>query len=180
VVKLLSIRQLHDGTAATISQAVMETMNEWRLQNHVKGLCFDTTASNTGIKCGVCIRLETEIGHELLNLACRHHISEIMLEKVFSIQILNHLQEVCHFVTAVYVRYWFQSPSPTAAPRNDLAMLCSLSAYPQKEVAKAATVALERHLSYLSELLVGFAIFDDEVPVEEQRLMVLALRLLSS
>jgi len=29
VVKLLSIPNLHDGTAATISQAVMETMNEW-------------------------------------------------------------------------------------------------------------------------------------------------------
>jgi len=36
--------------------------------------------------------------------------------------------------------------------------------------------ALERHLWYLSELLVGFAFFDDEVPVEEKRLMVLALK----
>jgi len=60
----------------------------------------------------------------------------------FSDQICNHLKEVCLFVTAVYVRYWFQSQSPTAAPRNDLAMLCSLSAYPQKEVAKAAIAAL--------------------------------------
>jgi len=38
----------------------------------------------------------------------------------FSDQIWNHLKEVCLFVTAVYVRYWFQSQSPTAAPRNDL------------------------------------------------------------
>ena len=308
VVKLLSVPKLHDGTAATISRAVTESMDEWGLRNRIKGLCFDTTASNTGTKGGACIRLETEIGHELLNLACRHHMSEIMLEKVFSIydvskspnmelfghfkdfwpridqasfstamedenmatviapwkdgviqfavnqleklqprddycellelsivflggtpprgirfrypgaihrarwmgraiysikmwlfrnqyeplqpgktvqksrglsftdQIWNHLKEICLFVTAVYIRYWFQSPSSTAAPRNDLAMLCSLSAYPQKEVAKAATAALERHLWYLSELLVGFAFFDDEVSVEEKRLMVLALK----
>ena len=85
VVKLLSVPKLYDGTAATISQTVTETMDEWGLRSRIKGLCFDTTASNTGTKSGVCIRLETEIGHELLNLACRHHISEIMLEKVFSI-----------------------------------------------------------------------------------------------
>jgi len=29
--------------------------------------------------------LETEIGQQLLNLACRHRISEIVLEKVFSV-----------------------------------------------------------------------------------------------
>jgi len=50
----------------------------------VKGLCFNTTASNTGIIGGVCMRLEREIDRKFLNLACRHHISEIVLEKVFS------------------------------------------------------------------------------------------------
>ena len=41
-------------------------------------------ASNTGIKGGVYIRLGKEIDPQLLNLACRHHISEIALE-VFSV-----------------------------------------------------------------------------------------------
>ena len=308
VVKLLSIPKLHDGTATTITKAVTETIEEWGLRDRIKGLCFDTTASNTGIKGGVCLQLETHIGHELLNLACRHHISEVMLENVFRIydvskspnielfqhfkefwpqinqksfstaaddesmanmiapwkddviqfaekqleqhqprddyrellelsivflggtpprgirfqypgavhrarwmaraiyaikmwlfhnqyeplqpskttrttrgpsfsdKIWNHLKNICLFVTSVYIRYWFQCPSSTAAPRNDLEMLCSLYAYPQKEVAKVATAALGRHLWYLSELLVGFAFFDDEVPVEEKRLMVLALK----
>jgi len=94
----------------------------------------------------------------------------------FSDQIWNHLKEICLYVKAVYIRYWFQSPASTAAARNDLAMLCSLSAYPQKDIAKAATAALERRLWYLSELLVGFAFFNDEVPDEEKRLMVLVLK----
>lgn len=64
----------------------------------------------------------------------------------------------------------------TAAPRNDLAMLCSLSTYPDKEIAKAAITAFQRHLWYLSEVLVGFGFFDDGVSVEEKKLMVLALR----
>lgn len=85
VVKLLSVPKLHDGTAVTMSRAVIESMDEWKLRSRIKGLCFDTTASNPGTKGGVCIRLETEIGQQLLNLACCHHVPEIMLEKVFSI-----------------------------------------------------------------------------------------------
>jgi len=63
----------------------MNSFNEWGLRHRIKGLCFDTTASHTGAKGGACILLESEIGRELSHLACRHHISEIMLEKVFGI-----------------------------------------------------------------------------------------------
>ena len=66
----------------------VECIDEWGSRDRVKGLCFDTTASNTVIVIGgMCIRLETEINRKLLNLACDHHISEIMLEKVFSLMI---------------------------------------------------------------------------------------------
>lgn len=305
VMKLLSVPKLQDGTAPTMTQAVVNAIDEWGLRDRIKGLCFDTTASNTGVRGGVCIRLETEFGREMLNLACRHHISEVMLEKVFSLHDLSkspnyeifshfrdywprinqsafssatddestamivapwkddvitfamaqltefqprndylelleltiiflgaippsgihfrhpgahhrarwmaraiyslkmwlfrneyplqqqsitsrgsyhrkhvweHLKTVSLFVTCIYVRYWFQTPSPTAAPKNDLALLCSLSLYPQKDIADAAMTAFGRHLWYLSELLVGLSFFDNDVSVEEKRLMVLALR----
>ena len=61
------------------------TIDDWGLRDRIKGLCFDTTSSNTGTKGGACIRLEAELGRRLINLACRHHISEIILEKVFSV-----------------------------------------------------------------------------------------------
>jgi len=44
--------------------------------------------------------------------------------------------------------------------------------YPDKELG---TVAFGRHLWYVSELLIGFRFFDDEVSVEDKRLMVSAL-----
>lgn len=305
VVKLLAVPKLQDGTAHTMTQAVLDTVDEWGLRDKIKGLCFDTTASNTGVHGGVCIRLEKEFGRELLNVACRHHISEIMLGKVFSLhnvskspnmelfshfrdywpqlnqtafstaadddnaamvvapwkddvvafatlqltefqprddyrelleltiiflgatpshgiqfrypgalhrarwmaraiyslkmwlfrnqyplqqragtlrgtsnskRVWEHLKNVCLFVTCIYVRYWFQTPSATTAPRNDLALLCSLSSYPQKAVGDAAMTAFGRHLWYLSELLVGLSFFDDDVSVEEKRMMVRALR----
>lgn len=85
VVKLLSVPKLDNGTAASISKAIIQSIDEWGLRNRIKELCFDATASNTGMKNGVCVQLETEFDGELLNLACRHHISEIMLEKVYGI-----------------------------------------------------------------------------------------------
>lgn len=85
LIKLLSVPKLDDGTAVVMSHAVVDSIDEWGLRNRIKGLCVDTTASNTGRNGGVCVLLEREIGRELLNLACRHHISEIMLEKVFSL-----------------------------------------------------------------------------------------------
>jgi len=91
-------------------------------------------------------------------------------------QIWKHLNEVCLFVTAVYIKFWFESPSPTAAPRNDLNLLRTLSTYQNKEIANVATHAFSRHLWYLSELLVGFSFFDDNVSVDEKKLMVLALK----
>jgi len=307
VIKLLSVPKLHDGTAATMTQAITQSIDDWGLKDRIKGLCFDTTASNTGSKGGVCIRLETEIGRPLLNLACRHHVSEIILKKVFSVhdvskspnmelfghfkdfwpridqdsfctaaadenladiiapwkddvikfalgqlqnfqprdyycellelaiiflggtpergirfrypgaihrarwmaraiyslkmwlfrkqyeplqpgtgtrksrgpsysqQMWHHLQEVCLFVTRVYLKYWFESPASDSAPRHDLALFCTLSEYPNTEIAKAASTAFGRHLWYLSEILVAFAFFDNAVTVEEKRLMTVAL-----
>lgn len=85
VTKLLAIPKLQSGTAAVMSDACMAEIRRWALEDRIVAMCFDTTASNTGCKGGVCIRLETELGKDLLNLACRHHISEIVLEKVFSL-----------------------------------------------------------------------------------------------
>jgi len=70
VVKQLSVPKLRDGPAATVAQAITQGIDGWGLRERIKGLCFDTTASNTGTKGGVCIRLETEIGRQLMNLAC--------------------------------------------------------------------------------------------------------------
>ena len=83
----------------------------------------------------------------------------------------HHLQEVSLFVTKVYLTYWFP-----AALRHDLALLCALSEYPNIEIAKAATTAFERHLWYLSEILIAFAFFDDAVTTEEKHLMVVTLQ----
>lgn len=44
---------------------------------------FDTTASYFGRLKGACVLLERKLGRNVLFLACRHHIFEIMLQAVF-------------------------------------------------------------------------------------------------
>ena len=51
----------------------------------VQGLVFDTTASNTGLKMGACTLIEKALEIELVWIACRHHVCEVMLADVFSV-----------------------------------------------------------------------------------------------
>jgi hypothetical protein len=48
-------------------------------------MSFDTTASNTGLKGGACVLLEQKLNKDLLSLACRHHILELIVAKVFDL-----------------------------------------------------------------------------------------------
>src|SRR6218665_3796455 len=76
-------------------------------------------------------------------------------------KIWSPMKEAALFVTAIYTKYRFESPVSTAAPRNDLVHIS------EKEVIKTITTAFNRHLWYLSELLVGFGLFDAGVTIEE-------------
>ncbi|KAG0706300.1 hypothetical protein GWK47_024337 [Chionoecetes opilio] len=46
-------------------------------------MAFDTTAANTGMVQGACIRIERALEKPLVWLACRHHILEVVLKDVF-------------------------------------------------------------------------------------------------
>lgn len=81
--KLLGVPKLLNGTGRVIANAVLDTLNEWRLTDRIQGMSFDTTASNTGNVKGACLFLEESLGRELTYFACRHHIYEIVLRQAF-------------------------------------------------------------------------------------------------
>jgi hypothetical protein len=57
---------------------------KWDLNEDIVAMCFDTTSTNSGRKKGAAVLLEKLLGRELLHLACRHHIFELMVQKVFT------------------------------------------------------------------------------------------------
>lgn len=84
VMKLLGVPTLSNGTGQAEATAVFNLIQEWNLADRIKFMCFDTTASNTGVNIGACVLLEKQMGRNLISLACRHHIMELIVAKVFN------------------------------------------------------------------------------------------------
>jgi hypothetical protein len=85
VSKLLTVAKLSSGAGESQASAVYEALNDWNIADMVRAMCFDTTASNTGHNTGACVLLERKLGRELMYLACRHHIMEVVIGKVFQV-----------------------------------------------------------------------------------------------
>lgn len=81
--KLLDIQTVANGTALTHTEAILNVIDDWNVQEHIISMCFDTESVNTGRISGVCVLLEDRLQRELLYLGCRHHIFEIFLSASF-------------------------------------------------------------------------------------------------
>ncbi|XP_047123055.1 uncharacterized protein LOC124806322 [Hydra vulgaris] len=83
--KILGIVKLPAGTGVAQAKATFQLAKIWDVDSEIVGMCFDTTASNTGSKNGACVLLEQLIGRNLLYLACRHHVHEVIIVEVFTV-----------------------------------------------------------------------------------------------
>lgn len=81
--KLLGVPKLENGTGRIIADAVFAAITDWNIKERIQGMCFDTTASNTGNIKGACLFLQDELGRELVHFACRHHVYEIVLREAY-------------------------------------------------------------------------------------------------
>lgn len=60
-----------------MADAVVRAINTWEIPHQrIIGMCWDTTASNTGVNQGSATYVEADLKKALLWLACRHHIGE--------------------------------------------------------------------------------------------------------
>ena len=82
--KLLSVAKLPSGTGCAQATAVFNAVEDWGIVESIRAMCFDTTSSNTGQVTGACV-LEEKFERELLSLACRHHVMELVIESVFQV-----------------------------------------------------------------------------------------------
>lgn len=83
VEKILSVPKLLNGKGSVMADAIYQAVDDWNLQNNIVGMCFDTTASNTGVYNGACTLFEDKIEKKLLYFACRHHFHEVIIADVF-------------------------------------------------------------------------------------------------
>ena len=81
--KLLGVPKLTKGTGAAMAEATVSALKDWNLKEKIVGMCFETTSSNTGIHTGACTLIEKQLHKNLMYLACRHHMHEIIVSDVF-------------------------------------------------------------------------------------------------
>ena len=82
--KLLGVPKLGAGTGQAMANAIVECLDKWQLEDSLVGMSFDTTSSNTGSRLGICALLQQKLGRPLFQLACRHHIHELVVESAFA------------------------------------------------------------------------------------------------
>jgi hypothetical protein len=85
VTKVLGIPKASSGSGEAQATVTYDLLKKWDLVDKIVGMSFDTTSSNTGVYKGACTLLEQLLGKKVLNLACRHHIHELMVEKSFEV-----------------------------------------------------------------------------------------------
>lgn len=72
---------LADGTGPVMARKLDECIGEWSIQpTSIIGMCWDTTAANTGAYRGSATLFEAELGHAILWLGCRHHVAELHIK----------------------------------------------------------------------------------------------------
>lgn len=79
----LGLPTLESGTAQSYVNEIIGLSENSNLIGRIVGLVCDTTAVNTGERGGVWAVFEAETGTEILHLACRHHVKEILLAAAF-------------------------------------------------------------------------------------------------
>lgn len=86
----MGVPHIPSGSGKEISNAVFDTLEKWGLLDKVVAFVFDTTSSNTGRLNGACTLLEMKLGRNILFLACRHHIFELVLQAaIFSVKLYS-------------------------------------------------------------------------------------------
>jgi hypothetical protein len=81
--QLLGVPELQHGTGLCAADAVVHHVNDWEAADQCIGLVFDTTAHNTGRVNGAVVLIQQKLNKDLLELACRHHVFELLLGAVF-------------------------------------------------------------------------------------------------
>ena len=81
--QLLCVTKTEDSTGKVEADAEKEAINNWGLSEGIIACCFGTTSSNSGINSGSCVLLQQLLNRQLLWLACRHHIPELILKAAF-------------------------------------------------------------------------------------------------
>ena len=81
---VIGIPETSSGTGLDVAECTLKKAKEWTDLKDIFGCVFDTTSSNTGIIEGAVTHIESAQKNKVLWLACRHHVSELIIKHVYT------------------------------------------------------------------------------------------------
>lgn len=81
--KLLGVVALPSEKGEDQAEAVFQMLKTWNLTQNIHFMCADTTSSITGRRIGACVLLCQKLKNDLIYLACRHHMLELVAGSAF-------------------------------------------------------------------------------------------------
>ena len=81
--KILAITKTSNSTGKVEAEKVKEILDNWSVTEKIIECGFDTTAANTGLYKGACTILQQLLRRQILWMACRHHILELVVRSTF-------------------------------------------------------------------------------------------------
>lgn len=84
--KLLTVATLPNGKAEVGTEAIAAAVEDWDLTDNLVAMSFDTTNANSGSKGGIITLLPKLLKKPLLALACRHHVTELVLKHCYELE----------------------------------------------------------------------------------------------
>ena len=82
--QILGIPPTENSTGRAEAEMVKDYLDSWGVADKIIACGFDTTSSNTGVNNGSCTILQNLLYQQLLWLACRHHIMELIIGGAFT------------------------------------------------------------------------------------------------
>lgn len=79
--KTLEVATVKSSKAVSIAESVWRVVDMWNIAENILCICFDTENTNSGRMNGVVKLLTDKFGRDLLQLACRRHVYEVILKK---------------------------------------------------------------------------------------------------
>ena len=88
-------------------------------------------------------------------------------------QTKKKIQKMGLFVVFVYLKPWFTAPMIPSAAKNDLDLYNGLLKFKKihTAVSKTTCSVLNRHTWYLTEELIPFSLFNQDIPLETRTLL---------
>ena len=77
----MEIEEIPSSSGQAHADAAFNVVRKTRADKSVRGLLFDTTAGNIGVRLGAAKLLLEKFGRPLLWLECRHHTAELVLSQ---------------------------------------------------------------------------------------------------